>query len=247
MSSIATLRDVFRRLGVPGGLLWVTARTLHAVTFARWRLHRYWFVAQPVADGALAAASPRAIVVRAIAPDDPLVGRFPRPQEVIAARFRMGAICLVAERQSEFVGFLWLKERSYPEDEVRCLYMLDPPGAAAWDFDVYVEPTHRGGRTFARLWEGANAWLREHGYRWTLSRISAFNPESIAAHRRLGIRRVGAATFLTAGRTQIAFLDRAPFVHVGWRVTDVPTLHLRAPPDDGARYNARPGMQSQNQ
>lgn len=167
--------------------------------------------------------------MRRVERNDPLVKQFPRPAEIIAERYRMGAVCLAAEKQGRFMGFVWLKAAEYPEDEVRCRYVLEPAATAAWDFDVYVEPAFRYGRTFARLWECANDWLRERGYRWSLSRISAFNPESIAAHRRLGTRRIGSAIFLRFGRGQIALFDRAPFVHVGWRPEQAPTLRLRAP------------------
>lgn len=143
----------------------------------------------------------------------------------------MGAVCLAAENRDRFIGFIWLKEVEYPEDEVRCNYLLEPRGVSAWDFDVYIDPAFRFGRTFVRLWDCANAWLRERGYRWSLSRISAFNPESIAAHDRLGTRRIGSAIFLRLGELQVAFLDRAPFVHVGWGGDQTPTLRLAAPND----------------
>jgi len=82
-----------------------------------------------------------------------------------------------------------------------------------------------------RLWDHASDWMRARGYAWTISRISAFNRESLAAHARLGIRPVGRATFLRCGRFQVALLDRAPFVHAGWRDDQAPTLRLRPPPE----------------
>lgn len=227
---LRSLGEMVRRLGLPSALLWGTARAISMASADRWRLIRYRFVAQPVAAGPLAPEGRRsALVIRRVDAGDSLVAQFPRPPAVIAERFRMGAVCLAAEIDGRFAGFLWIKESQYPEDEVRCVYRIEPAADAVWDFDVYIEPAFRFGRTFARLWDAANAWLRERGYRWSLSRISAFNPDSLAAHRRLGTRIVGSATFIRVGRAQIAFLDRAPFMHVGWRDEQAPTFRLRPP------------------
>lgn len=222
--------DMAHRLGAVNALLYAAARAVSLASSDRWRIYHYCFVAQPVPHAALAPqARASEIVVRRVGADDPLVAQFPRPRGVIAERYRMGATCLAAEKQGRFVGFLWIKEAQYPEDEVRCMYVLEPQGASVWDFDVYIDPAFRFGRTFARLWDHANAWLRQREYRWSLSRISAFNPDSLAAHRRLGSRRVGTAVFLCMGRAQLSVLDRAPFVHLGWREDQAPVLRLRPP------------------
>jgi hypothetical protein len=219
---------------------WACNRLLGVASRGKGRIYRYCFVAQPVANMGLAPASrSRSIAIRVVSADDALVRQFPRPAEVIAKRFQMGAKCIAAERNGEFVGFIWLKEARYDEDEVRCIYMLEPEGVVAWDFDVHIEPQFRSGRTFARLWDTANDWLREHGYRWTISRISAFNPASLSAHRRLGIRVLGTATFLCIGSWQVTLLGQAPFVHLGWRNDQVPILRLRAPPSSNS-YNRVP-------
>ena len=65
----------------------------------------------------------------------------------------------------QFAGFLWLQIPRYVEDEVRCVYEMEPAGAAAWDYDVYVEPDFRFGKAFVRLWDAAHrasarAWHR---------------------------------------------------------------------------------------
>jgi GNAT superfamily N-acetyltransferase len=226
------LRSVARevaRLGPWNAALWTLGRLLSVLTDNRARIHRYRFVAQPVRKDPLARVGLSSIAIRRIDAHDPLVQQFPRPAGVIAERFRMGALCVGAEKQGKFVGFLWLKEREYPEDEVRCLYRLEPPGVAVWDFDVYVEPEYRGGRTFARLWDAANAWLFDHGYGWSLSRISAFNPESLAAHARLGTRALCSATFVRLGTLQLALLPQAPFLHASFRDDRTPMLRLRPP------------------
>ena len=236
---LRALADAIGRLGVGTGLLYALATVISRASRGRVRILRYHFVAQPLSPPAQPASRVNSTVIRRVGPDDPLVAQFPRPQNVIANRFRMGAVCIAAERDGKFVGFLWIKEARYPEDEVRCLYVLEPSDVAVWDFDVHVEPAYRLSRTFARLWDSANEWMHERDYRWTISRISAFNRESLAAHRRLGIRRIGTATFLRVGTAQLALLDRAPFVHASWRDAQAPMLRLRPPRDGQARYNAQ--------
>ncbi len=233
MRALRPLVETVERLGVVDAALFALARLLALASADRCRLFRYRFVAQPVGEVPIAPPAPESrIAIRRVEPGDPLVSRFPRSPEVIAHRFRIGAQCVAAERQGQFVGFLWVKEAQYPEDEVRCTYVLDPRGAAVWDFDIHIEPQFRLGRTFARLWDGANGWLRARGYRWTISRISAFNPDSLAAHRRLGAVDLGRATFVRAGPVQLAFLGQAPFLHVGWRDEQAPTLRFRPPAGD---------------
>lgn len=217
-------------MGLLDGGLFLLSRLLDRVSRGRLRLFKYYFVAQPVAEiAAPSGPGSLGIQVRAVSREDPIVSAFPRPPAAIAARFDAGAICLVAAKGDRFVGFLWLAERQYMEDEVRCLYIMEPQGEAAWDFDVYVAPELRLTRAFLRLWDAANELLTQREYRWSLSRISAFNPGSMAVHRRLGLERLGAGIFLCAGDVQFAFFTRSPFAHVSVRTSSYPVLRLRAP------------------
>lgn len=224
----ASAWQLARTLGPGTAACYALARVLDIATRGRLRLIFYRFVAQPVPrDGERAPARAGAIELRHLHADDPLIAQFPRPPAVIAHRFRDGAQCLAAIRGDRLVGFLWFKEREYVEDEVRCVYRFDPANAV-WDFDVYIDPEFRLGRLFARLWDFANRELQARGYRWTLSRISAFNPASLAAHARLGARRVGGALFIVGGPVQVSFASCAPYFHIGWRDDMCPvfTLHL---------------------
>jgi hypothetical protein len=230
MPSITSVFGTIRRLGVVDGSLWLTRRLASVATFNRCRIDRYYFVAQPVpSEDERRIQQSANVTLRQVGHGDPLIEQFPRPASIIAYRYAMGAVCFAAERDGRFMGYLWLKEARYPEDEVRCNYLLEPAGVATWDFDLHIEPAFRYGRTFARLWDCAYAWMRERGYRWTLSRISAFNFESIAAHRRLGARRIGSAIFVSLGSAQLSFLDLAPFVHASFGDDQGPTLRLHAP------------------
>lgn len=222
----ASARQLATTLGPGTAAGYALARALEIATRGRLRLIAYRFVAQPVPrDGESAPVRAGPIALRNLHADDPLVAQFPRPPSVIARRFRDGAHCLAAIKGDRLVGFLWFKEREYVEDEVRCIYRFDPQ-TAVWDFDVYIEPELRLGRLFARLWDFANRELRARGYRWTLSRISAFNAASLAAHQRLGARRVGSALFIVAGSVQVSFASCAPYVHIGWREDMRPVFSL---------------------
>ena len=112
-------------------------------------------MAQPVAASA-SALDAGAISIAPVSPDDRIVKQFPRSADVIDRRFRDDAICLVARKGDEFAGYLWLKLRGYEEDEVRCRYVPVPERSTAWDFDIYVAPPYRMGRTFTRMWSAAN-------------------------------------------------------------------------------------------
>ncbi|GMV31391.1 MAG: hypothetical protein AMXMBFR59_35160 [Rhodanobacteraceae bacterium] len=222
----ASVRQLAKTLGAGTAACYAVARLLEIATRGALRLVSYRFVAQPVPqDGETAPARAGAIELRRLQADDPLVTQLPRPPAVIARRFRDGAHCLAAIKGERLVGFLWFKESEYVEDEVRCCYRFDPT-AAVWDFDVYIDPEFRLGRLFARLWDFANRELRARGYRWTLSRISAFNPASLAAHARLGARRIGSAVFVVAGPLQVSFASFAPYVHLGWRDDMYPVFVL---------------------
>ena len=222
----ASTRQLARTVGLRTAACYALARALERATGGTLRLVSYQFVAQPVAaDDAWTAVRSGNIELRRLERDDPLVAQFPRPPEVIAKRFRDGGHCLAAIKSGRLIGFLWYMEREYLEDEVRSCYRFDA-ATAVWDFDVYIDPEFRLGRLFARLWEFAHRDLRVAGCRWTISRISSFNPGSLAAHARLGARRLGSAVFFVAGPVQVSFASIAPYVHLGWRTDMRPVFFL---------------------
>jgi hypothetical protein len=152
---------------------------------------------------------------------------------VIARRFAEGAVCFVARSGERFAGFIWLQLSPYEEDEVRCRYVPTPGATTAWDYDVYVVPEFRMSRAFLRLWDAANAHLRQNGVAWTLSRISMFNPSSLGAHARLGVRPTGTAVFVRFGAVELAFFSMAPYVHFSRTMAKRPVVTLRAPTPGG--------------
>lgn len=212
-------------------------RSIRRITRNSVRLNRYYFVAQPVPDSPTAASGrPSKYCFRRAKAIDAIIASAPRPRSVLERRFLDGATCIVAECDGQLAGFIWIIEREYMEDEVRCLYRLNPAAKAAWDFDVYVAPPFRATRLFARLWDAANEWLRSRGCRWTFSRISGFNVASLQAHRRLHAIRLASGTFLTAGPVQLSVFSIRPYLHLSLTRRDFPLLQLPADVDALASF-----------
>jgi hypothetical protein len=222
-------RQLTLELGWLDGVLYLAKQAIERIFRGRLRIYKYRLFAQPVT--ALPLLSPNrgaSIAVREICRPEEL-GDFPlRPQKVILDRYRQGAYSLIAHKGDTFVGCIWLVPGSYREDEVRCRFTPLPIGEAAWDFDVHVEPAHRGGVTFLRLWDEAYQLLRELGVHWSMSRISAFNVNSLGSHRRLGAKNRGSATFVCAGRWQVMVSTVAPYFHISLRESSFPEIRVRS-------------------
>jgi hypothetical protein len=192
-------------MGRVNGMLYLLNRAAARTTGGRIRLVKYELVAQPIIGATSEAGTPGTASGADLAwirEDDPVREEFPRRPEIIARRFAAGGRCLVARVKGRFAGFLWIQTDHYDEDEVRCVYRLADPARSVWDFDVYVEPRFRIGRTLSRLWQTAASDLSAAGVQWSMSRISSFNPESLAAHARLGTVTLGRLFFIRVGSHQ---------------------------------------------
>jgi hypothetical protein len=224
------IREVLGRLGWLDGTLLLLARGAKRLTGGRLRVVHYRIVAQPVPDRAwVSGPADAGFAIERIEAGHRLTRNFPRPAEVIARRFADGAVCFAASRGDALVGFIWLMHEAYEEDEVRCRFVPRPAARTAWDFDVYVDPAFRMSRAFLRLWDAANAYLRERGIEWTMSRISAFQTRSQAAHRRLGAQPVASALFLCLGMVEISFFTTRPYAWVSVDPGSRPALFVDAP------------------
>lgn len=224
MSAINRARISIQELGTVNAILLALNRFLRGLSRGRARIFKYYFVGQPVAPVALLKKKTGSIVIRKIEKDDAEVHAFPRPQTVIRDRFQQGAHCFAAYNGGQFAGYIWLMLKTYNEDEVRCSYLPLPVGLSAWDFDVHVETPYRLGRLFARLWDTANEFLLSHGFKWTLSRISAFNPISLASHVRMGSKILGSAIFFCVGSWQLMLASVYPFIH--FSISSYPQISL---------------------
>lgn len=217
-------------LGLASGTLYSINRLVQRLT-GRECLYRYIVVAQPVPDHALLGPRRgRSITVRQVAAGDPALAAMPLSADVLRCRFAQGAVCFGAFQDGEMIGCLWLCLGPYSEDEVRCEFV--PADDASWDFDVYIAPERRSGFAFARLWDEANTYLRQHNAGWSFSRISAFNPRSLASHGRMGARPIGTVTYLRFGSWQLLVSTLAPYVHLSTKRGGAPRLVLQAPGDD---------------
>jgi hypothetical protein len=220
-----------RRLVAHSGLLNTALYQFHKfagkLSNGKIRLYKYYLIAQPVRpEPWLPGRFGANIEVRHIDRNDPVVARFPRTKAVIEERFNQGAECLVAFKDNQFLGYLWLVLGPFQEDEVRCRFAPQIPGSAAWDLDVYVEPEWRFGLCFLRLWDEANRFLRAKGIDWSISRISAFNLGSVASHARLGAVLLGEAVYFVAGSWQLTLTTLAPYAHFSSHPGSFPEIRL---------------------
>ncbi|MFZ5609465.1 MAG: hypothetical protein ACOY99_07635 [Pseudomonadota bacterium] len=187
-------------------------------------VHRYAFLVQPLA----ALAMPRDYAVHALTSPAQCQALLKLEREVAAYRLAQGGRCIAAFHKEEAVAALWFVAGGYEEDEVRARYEPWPAGAAAWDFGVWVAPRHRMSRAFAAVWAGASAAMQAMGARWSLSRISVFNEASVRAHRRLGARVIGHATFVRLGEVQLALASVPPYAHLSRHRRQRPVYRLSA-------------------
>lgn len=225
---LVRLRHHFNSLGALDGSLYLLDQLLQRASTGRVRVLRYQVVAQPLSTGS-ALRSDSKTVIAPVDETHPMVVEFPRPPAVISQRFAQGAQCLMANVAGQFAGYLWWQHNQYDEDEVRCQFVLAQPARSVWDFDVYVVPRFRMGRTMARLWQAAEAHLQQQGVTWSCSRISCYNAESLGAHSRLGARAVASATFLVAGPLQLSLFNRRPGIHLAIRPSSRPVLRVELP------------------
>ena len=228
-SLLSRAKALIAELGWCDAFIYVLDTVLHRIT-KRQCIWKYYLFAQPVpASALLPAARGKSIEIISIPPDDPVITEVEHPKQVIDERYRQGAKCLGAFKANRLIGFLWFMIGPYNEDEVRCRFLPQPEGQAAWDFDVYLDPINRTGFAFARLWDEANAYLRRRGVMWTMSRISAFNLTSIRSHQKLDARKIGSALFLKAGGCQLMLSTLAPYVHLSTKADAIPMIRVPAP------------------
>lgn len=210
--------------------MYLAGQVLRRASGDRVRIVKYWLTAQPIGQAGAAPLRPDpSTQLLRVHEGEALAASFPRPPEILARRWAAGAECTTALVKQQFAGFIWIQRGRYDEDEVRCTYVLADPARSVWDYDVYVEPKYRIGRTMARLWGHVDAALAAEGVRWSFSRISAFNAASLASHARLGIVKCGSVAFLCIGRWQLAWLPQAPYVHFSTGERRVPAVHLVPP------------------
>lgn len=212
------------QLGWLNASLYLLGRLLTFMSRDQWAIYKYHFVAQAISVTNLSRGRGKKIHVRRHLVLDELPQNYPRPFGVLRQRYDQGALSLAAYSNDQLAGCLWLSFGSYQEDEVRARYTLTK--SHAWDFDVWVRPEMRLGFIFSRLWDEANSLLEARSVRWSCSRISAFNDASIRAHARIGMARLGSATFMRCGHWQWMCSTLPPYFHISRHPASFPEFHF---------------------
>ncbi len=228
MFTIGKFKDLVEELGFRSAVLYTLSRALRLFGKSN-RLIHYHLVAQPVDRRLLPARRGASIQVERISSRDGRLHALELDDEVLAYREDQNAVCFAAFKEGAIVGCLWFCPGPYEEDEVRCRYVPLPADKAVWDFGIYILPDYRSSLAFARLWDVANAYLREQGIRWSLSRILGYNAQSLRSHRALGAETLGTATFLVLGSLQLMVCSMAPRVHLSFRQADRPQILVHSP------------------
>jgi hypothetical protein len=203
-----------KRLGFIGSIAYYVPRVVSRISRGRCKIFPIAFYAQPVGTMRLVREEANTgVTVAPLSPTTLSEATFGRPEGVIAERFLSGQICIAAVKDTVLMGFIWISTGALKERLVRCEFEPFPIGAVAWDYDIYIVPRYRLGRTFARLWDGAREYMRQRGFKASVSWIELSNVGSIRAHLRIGARRVGWAVFVTAWDAQVTFCSVPPFFH----------------------------------
>ena len=156
----------------------------------------------------------------------PLMLQLPRPEHRLRDRFKQKTTCVLGSKCGKLVSCAWFAYEAYEEDEVWCRYDFSSSPESVWDYDIFVSPDYRLGRAFHLTWQAAASRLYIAGYRRTLSRISAYNPNSLKSHERLGAQRCGSALYLRLGTLQIMASNKAPYLQMTANQKDRPVLHF---------------------
>lgn len=221
-------------LGLVNTLWYALAKAISKINLGR--IYRYTIVSQSVRSDIQTPSRKGAVEIRNVSEADYQTNWFPRPATIIQDRFSQGAKCLVAFQGDKPIGCIWLIFDSYREDEINCIYMLQPANETAWDFDVYIHPDYRMGRTFSRIWDEAEKYLSSQGRQWSLSRIDAFNAVSLRSHQRRGAIIVGQLACLKVGNVQLLIMSIFPFLRLNWGNDSLPKISVNAPPKNKVEH-----------
>ncbi len=221
------LTSPFKEFGLLVGLLYVIDSVFLRISPSL-RLYFYELMVQPIPEKPLLPVRfAKGIEIREIKRGDPEVDLMPARPEVKESRFEQNAICLGAFQKGKFIGYIWFCFRAYDEDEVRCTFLLTPADQAVFDFDLYLFPEYRMGLGFIGIWNGANAFLRSRGIKFTFSRLTRFNLASRRAHEHLGWKCVGRTVFLQAWRFEFMVATIFPYLSLSLRKSGRARLRLR--------------------
>ncbi|SNY51646.1 hypothetical protein SAMN06297280_1929 [Arsukibacterium tuosuense] len=225
---LAKFKQTYRELGTVDTLLYCVDKTISKLSSNKLVFHKYYVTRQPVSASAnVPPTKALDIEIKQLASDDPVLATMDRPAATLQQRYLHGGHCFAAFKKGQFAGNLWLNFDQYQEDEVRCRYILQPTGQAAWDYDVFVTPKNRFSYVFAKLWDHANLLMDSHGVKYVYSRINYYNISSLQSHKRLGSKVFGTAYFINLGSMQLMFSRHfRPFFQLSFNRNDFPALYI---------------------
>lgn len=145
---------------------------------------------------------------------DPTQADLPRPIKTLKERFSQETECLLVKQDNELAGCSWFSHKQYIEDEVRCTFDFSSLPEHVWDYDIYIFPKYRLSRMFMRMWGEAEKQLTEKGFKYSLSRITAYNISSIKAHERLGAIKINWVCFFNVLGLQLMISPMSPYCHI---------------------------------
>ncbi len=225
------ITDTIKQMGLVDGIFYYIHRILSIISSNKIRLIRYHIVCQPVlAEKKLPPQRGRNIEIINVNREKYQAyykDIFPRPESAIISRYNQGGICLVARKQEQFLGYIWLNLGPYIEDEVRCQFIPLPADNSAWDYDIYITPKARLNFTFPRLWDEANMLMNKKHISQTYSRIASYNTDSLKSHARLGAIIVQSINFLCLGKTEIMFAPLWPFIRLSFSDKQITKIEVR--------------------
>jgi hypothetical protein len=209
------LSDLYSGLSPLAFLLYCCHGVLRRIS-SNCSVYYYVFFRQPLSEAPSAgeAAERRGYRYSWYESFSPAMLELPRPPERLKDRFSQRTVCLLVHRSKTLVACAWFAFAHYDEDEARCRYLLPLDDECVWDYDVYVDPAYRLSRAFSITWQLAESYLYGRGYRYSFSRISAYNPVSLSSHAKLGAEQCGGAVFIQLWSLQLMFSNKSPFMHL---------------------------------
>lgn len=138
--------------------------------------------------------------------DDEMLHSFPLLPEMISFRFRQNSVCFVVIKNEEPIGFLWIVQGTYHEDQMLLDICLG--SESAWDYGLWIHEKHRLSPAVITLWEAAFNYLETKGVKWIYSRITTINNTSLNVHARLGGCIIGKLLFIKIYNREICWDSR---------------------------------------
>lgn len=199
------------------------------------RIDAVYLYSQHVGITLLPAGRGRSITVRALAADAAVALGVPVRPDLLARRRNPEVLCLAAVKDDTVLGYHWLNFGAHDDEMVRCRFVSLPEGRAAWGIELNILPAHRGGLTYARIWDETHKLLRERGALYATSYIIAWNIAGIAAEEKLGGQRLGRLVFVRIGSWQVMLAGVSPYVHLSIGKANVPVVRVPPLPGAGAK------------